>query len=87
MGDCGNAAQEILHAADQQPLIARHGHGHFEFRIVSPQRIDVGDPIACVSIELVKIGACQTIELQVVMRIDEARQHPVALQIDDRIGR
>ncbi len=83
----GDAAQKVLHSADQEALIARNRDAGRELWIGSPSRIDVRNPFAYVTIGLTECGPRQAIELQVVVRIDETRQHTIALEVDYRVAR
>jgi hypothetical protein len=86
MGDGGYAAQEILDGADRQSLIARDGDGGEKRRVRPPQCIDLGDPLARMSVMVGRLDRRQAVELQVIMRIDKSRQEAIAAQVHDQIA-
>jgi len=50
-------------------------------------RIDIRDPIAHVTELPAAFAKRQAIQLQMIVRVDQARKQPIALQVDDRIFR
>jgi hypothetical protein len=85
VGNRGDAAQQIFNAAEEQSFIASHGGAGGKLRVGPAPPVDFGDPIARVLIELRCFMVGQTIELQVIVCVDEPRQQPIAVQINDRI--
>jgi hypothetical protein len=85
VGDRGDAAQQILNAAEEQSLITSRGGAGGKLRVGPAPPVDFRNPIAGVLIKLRCFVVGQTVELQVIVCVDEPRQQPIAPQINDRI--
>jgi len=82
----GDTAQEILHPTYQQTLIARDGYARFERWVGPPARIDIADPVLHMTIVFAGVETRQAVELQMIVRIDQSREHAIALQIDHPVA-
>src|SRR5688500_12840846 len=87
MRDRRDAAQQILHGTMDQPLITRNAPRYGQRVIGMTARIDIRYPLADIGVVLAETRAWKYIELQVIVRVDQAGKQARALKPDDHISR
>src|ERR1700727_473398 len=71
MRDGGDTAEQILHPADQQALIQRHGNVRFECRFSLPAQVNLRNPLARMAPVARRFQRRQCVEVKMIVRVDQ----------------
>ena len=85
--DRRHSAQHVLQRAHEQSIAQRMAAGLSDRRVVGEPRTHVTDPFARIAVPVAKLDSPVMIQLEVVVRVDEPRQHERSADIDDGVAR
>jgi hypothetical protein len=82
-----HSSEQVFQSAYPHSIVKRIAPGHRQRWIRVKARLKIVDPLARILVTIAPLQPRLRVELEVIVRIDQAGQHEAAVEVDDVVGR